>query len=261
MIETIFSKQPNFGVDDSLLKCFNSMPSRTYDINHQARDFAIKGIDLFEIPSANLGTPLKMLHALGNPANVFAYYIGLGRLMETKKIGYMGKEIESQELLSYDPVRIVSCLVQSGYYCNAICRMKAKFKNPAHILQGNMPLLFESKKKIKEQFLHSLIESEQTRLYKDERPHFSKDPKVNEITHLKNDIFELYAQKIGKEFLWDIGDGKTMRRAKTRSVSEGREGWLYFTTEVNNGKSLVYSCTCPARVECKHVKAMKETSQ
>lgn len=254
MSRKILNELSNFGVTLDELICFESRPKINPNQNKEALKYAIDGIELFEVPTANLGTPLEILQEIRNPAEILSYYIGLGKLITSRSITYKGGEISYNELLKEEPYMIVSKLVGYGHKYNAINIMKRKLSKKGFpklelSLRGRISILFKKRNGLEDGFIDSLKEARKTRYYQD----ITEEIIGNKIFYLMNLTKELYANKNGQEFLWQFDD-KVGRRMKTRSTSPGREGLIYFTWAVN-GK---YSCTCPARVECKHIKEIKK---
>ncbi|MDO8741123.1 MAG: hypothetical protein Q7J54_06130 [Candidatus Woesearchaeota archaeon] len=253
----ILNNLPNFGITLDELFSFRSRPKANPGQNYEALSHAIDGIELFEVPRSNLGVPLEMLQHM-NPANILSYYTGLGRLITKGAISYKGQEIEYEMLLKENPPHIiVSRLVGYGYKYNAIIKIKNKMLKrgvPKEEIKQRMLYLFIKNENVKKEFMHSLREARKTRYYKDvKKPIYEEAMNKDKLSYIENLVYELYATKTSKEYLWKLGGGKVGRRMKTRSESEGRKGNLYFTWDVKGN----YNCTCPARVECKHIKELK----
>lgn len=234
--------------------CFKSRPKINPGQNQEALELAIDGIELFEVPTADLGTPLEMLQEIKYRADILAYFVGLGKLIKTGSITWNKREISYDDLFTEEPHQIVSGVVGYGYKYNAICEMKRKspkrFKRGE--LQKQMLSLFEDET-VKKRFMHSLREARKTQYYQNRN--IPPPESVNNLRYIENLVGEMYAAKRSEEFLWHREDGRTGRRMKTRSSSKGREGSLYFTWNVGDN----YTCTCPTHSlkECKHIKEMK----
>jgi hypothetical protein len=263
------NKEPNFGITLDSLSCFKGVIPATPNQNLEALAFIRDGIELFEIPREGLGVPLEILQH-GNSVNLLTLYLGLGYLLKNRKItisvspqselnlGLAIKpekgrckrvEVDYDQLIKENPRTVIAALNNLGWDGYTGIRLY-KDRGFTEFGRGFAERVGDLSTFVKDRFMRSLSEARTT--------HYAKPPIANpNIDLIFNLIQELSASKQGNQFRLET-DHYSIRRLKTRSETKGREGRLYITREyVYHDGTKDYTCTCPARVECRHIKEMK----
>jgi len=238
-----------------------------YKANNRILTNAIHGLELFEIPTAKLGTPRSLLDIMEHDSTKLAYWIGLGQVKMEPFVGYKGKaysldellrpvsDTENQEQKSARATHIIRMLINNSYQYWAIQQLGNSDGGSQKKMYGPISNHFNSEEGKNDMniFLNSMEQFQHTK-YHDKRLYKSRTIREN-----ANYLVQLMKEVKEPNMTWVFGDWKG-RRMKFMGQHSPRDNDIYFTKARETPKGYVYECNCPAgkkEMVCWHVKELE----